>query len=75
MDPLERKVQALLADGKVKEAIAEVKDHMRYDRMDAQLDANANPYATPINIPSNMKGCLGIWAGFTPWYDTLICLD
>jgi hypothetical protein len=22
-----------------------------------------------------MKGCLGIWAGFTPWYDTLICLD
>jgi hypothetical protein len=46
-----------------------------YDRMDAQLDANANPYATPINIPSNMKGCLGIWAGFTPWYDTLICTD
>jgi hypothetical protein len=43
--------------------------------MDAQLDANANPYATPINIPSNMKGCLGIWAGFTPCYDTLICLD
>ncbi len=49
--------------------------YLYYDRMDAQLDANANPYATPINIPSNMKGCLGIWAGFSPWYDTLICLD
>lgn len=46
-----------------------------YDRMSAQLDAATNPYATPINIPSNIKGCLGIWAGFTPWYDTLICID
>jgi hypothetical protein len=49
--------------------------YLYYDRMDAQLDANSNPYATPINIPSNMKGCLGIWAGFSPWYDTLICID
>ena len=49
--------------------------YLYYDRMDAQLDANSNPYSTPINIPSNMKGCLGIWAGFTPWYDTLICID
>jgi hypothetical protein len=46
-----------------------------FDRMAAQLDAAANPYATPINIPSNIKGCLGIWAGFSPWYDTLICID
>ncbi len=46
-----------------------------YDRMSAQLDAATNPYATPINIPSNIKGCLGIWAGFSPWYDTLICVD
>jgi hypothetical protein len=38
VDPLEAKVQALLAEGKVKEAIAEVKDHMRYDRMDAKLN-------------------------------------
>ncbi len=46
-----------------------------YDRMSAQLDAASNPYATPINIPSNIKGCLGIWAGFSPWYDTLFCVD
>lgn len=38
-DPLERKVQALLAEGNVKEAIAEVKDHMRYDRLDPVLNA------------------------------------
>jgi TolA-binding protein len=37
-DPLERKVQALLAEGNVKEAIAEVRDHMRYDRYDAALN-------------------------------------
>ena len=37
-DPLERKVQALLAQGNVKEAIAEVKDSMRYDRFDAALN-------------------------------------
>lgn len=46
-----------------------------YDRKSAQLDAANNPYATPINIPSNISGCLGIWAGFSPWYDTLICID
>lgn len=46
-----------------------------YDRKAAQLDAANNPYATPINIPSNMSGCLGIWAGFSSWYDTLFCFD
>lgn len=37
-DPLERKVQALLAEGKVDAAIAEVKDMMRYDRHNPQLN-------------------------------------
>lgn len=37
-DPLERKLQPLLAQGKVVEAIAEVKDYMRYDRMDPALN-------------------------------------
>lgn len=46
-----------------------------YDRKAAQLDAANNPYATPINVPSNISGCLGIWAGFSPWYDTLFCFD
>ncbi len=37
-DPLERKVQALLKEGNVREAIAEVKDYMRYDKFDAALN-------------------------------------
>jgi hypothetical protein len=37
-DPLERKLQPLLAEGKVKEAIAEVRDFMRYDRLDPALN-------------------------------------
>jgi hypothetical protein len=38
MTPLERKVQALVAAGKVREAMAEVKDEMRYDRLDPDLN-------------------------------------
>jgi hypothetical protein len=26
-----------------------------------------------VNIPSNIPGVLGIWAGISPWYDTLAC--
>ena len=37
-DPLERKVRALVAEGKFTEAIAEVKDGMRYDRYDPDLN-------------------------------------
>jgi tetratricopeptide (TPR) repeat protein len=37
-DGLERKVQVLVAQGHFKEAIAEVKDEMRYDRLDADLN-------------------------------------
>jgi tetratricopeptide (TPR) repeat protein len=37
-DPFEARLQALQAEGKVAEAIAEVKDRMRYDRFDAALN-------------------------------------
>jgi tetratricopeptide (TPR) repeat protein len=37
-DPVEAKVQAALARGDMKDAIAEVKDAMRYDRFDAKLN-------------------------------------
>ncbi len=36
--PLERHVQQLVAQGKLAEAIAEVKDEMRYDRLDPELN-------------------------------------
>ena len=39
-----------------------------------QLQTNGNPFASPTNIVSNMKGgCLGVWAGYSPSFDTLIC--
>ncbi len=39
-----------------------------------QLATTGNPFATPTNIPSNIEGgALGVWAGYSPSYDTLIC--
>ncbi len=46
-----------------------------YNKMDAQLNSAGNPFATPVNIPSNISGgALGIWCGVSPWYDTLYCI-
>jgi hypothetical protein len=46
-----------------------------FDKKSAQLSSGGNPFATPVNIPTNMKGgALGIWAGYSPWFDTLICI-
>lgn len=39
-----------------------------------QLQTAGNPFATPTNIPNNISGgALGVWAGYSPTYDTLIC--
>ncbi len=39
-----------------------------------QMATGGSPFSTPTNIPSNMNnGALGVWAGFSPSYDTLIC--
>jgi hypothetical protein len=41
-----------------------------------QIYSAGNPFATPTNIPTNIQGgALGIWAGYSPWYDTLICVE
>lgn len=40
-----------------------------------QLNNQGSPFASPINVKSNLKGpAVGVWAGFSPFYDTLICL-
>lgn len=44
-----------------------------FDKKSSQLENGGNPFATPVNIPSNIPGVLGIWAGISPWYDTLAC--
>ncbi len=39
-----------------------------------QIYSSGNPFATPTNIPSNIKGgAIGVWAGYSTWFDTLIC--
>ena len=41
----------------------------------AQLASSNDPFATPINVKSNLVGPgLGVWAGFSPSFDTLICV-
>ena len=45
-----------------------------FEKKYAQITTAGNPFATPTNIPSNITGgALGVWAGFSPTYDTLIC--
>lgn len=46
-----------------------------YEKKYIQLQTGGNPFATPTNVPNNISGgALGVWAGFSPWYDTLICI-
>lgn len=46
-----------------------------FDKKDAQMSSAGNPFSTPVNAPSNISGgALGIWAGISPWFDTLICV-
>lgn len=39
-----------------------------------QIATGGSPFASPSNIPSNIKGgALGVWAAYSPVFDTLIC--
>lgn len=45
-----------------------------FEKKYTQIATQGNPFATPINIPSNISGgALGIWAGYSPSFDTLYC--
>jgi hypothetical protein len=51
------------------------KEYQFFEKKYNQIFSGGNPFATPTNIPTNIEGgALGIWAGFSPWYDTLICV-
>jgi len=45
-----------------------------YRGLEEQVTSNGSPFALPENIESNIEGGLGIWAGFGPTYDTIICV-
>ena len=42
---------------------------------DANILSNGNPFAAPTNLQSNIQGenVLGVWCGYSPFIDTLIC--
>jgi hypothetical protein len=45
-----------------------------FEKKYIQLSNGGSPFAVPANIPSNIKGgALGVWAGFSSHYDTLVC--
>ena len=51
------------------------KEYQFFEKKYNQIYSGGNPFATPTNIPTNIQGgALGVWAGFSPWYDTLICV-
>ena len=41
---------------------------------DDQLVNNGSPFAVPANVPSNVEGGLGLWAGYAVVLDTVICV-
>jgi hypothetical protein len=41
--------------------------------MEDQVSSAGSPFATPVNLKTNIKGGLGIWAGYGAVYDTIIC--
>jgi hypothetical protein len=46
-----------------------------FEKKDAQLSNVGSPFATPVNIPSNLSnGALGVWAGYSFILDTLYCI-
>ena len=50
------------------------KEYNFFEKKYNQMYSGGNPFATPTNVPSNINGgALGIWVGYSPWFDTLVC--
>lgn len=45
-----------------------------FDKRLSQIQSNNSPFASPVQIPSNVSNTLGIWAAYSTWYDTLYCV-
>lgn len=51
-------------------------DEFRFFRSyDANIISNGNPFAAPTNLENNVHGenVIGVWCGYNPYIDTLIC--
>lgn len=50
------------------------KEYNFFEKKYNQIYSGGNPFATPTNIPTNIVGgAFGVWVGYSPAYDTLIC--
>lgn len=50
------------------------KEYQFFDKKYNQIYSSGSPFATPINIPSNIEGgALGVWVGYSSWSDTVVC--
>ena len=50
------------------------KEYNFFEKKYNQIYSSGNPFATPTNIPTNIGGgAFGVWVGYSPSYDTLIC--
>ena len=44
------------------------------DRAEEQILSTGSPFASPLNVVSNISnGAFGLWAGYSPYFDTIIC--
>jgi hypothetical protein len=47
-----------------------------FEKKYVQINNGGSPFSVPANIPTNIVGgALGVWAGFSTYYDTLYCQD
>ena len=50
------------------------KEYQFFDKKYNQIFSSGSPFATPINVPSNIEGgALGVWVGYSSWLDTVVC--
>lgn len=50
------------------------KEYNFFEKKYNQIYSAGNPFATPTNIPTNIiGGAFGVWVGYSPVFDTLIC--
>jgi len=50
------------------------KEYAFFDKKINQIYSAGSPFATPLNVPTNITGgAMGVWVGYSPWYDTIIC--
>jgi hypothetical protein len=58
----------------VRFATTTIAAYQYYTTSDDQLVNNGSPFAVPANLPSNIEGGIGLWAGYAPVVQEVICI-